>query len=987
MIRLRTLGGVALFAGIMTGLTGCGNRKGDLGAEREERAPVIRMASEGLTGTQAAFAAADNGQAAQIAEAVELSDAAVVSKDNDAAAEFVALDRKADKAIGDGETKADGEVIVQEVADGPKPAETPTPQPTVETPEQKAERLLKDAERLASVNTQASAQEAEASYQVGLKLFNDLEYEESKKYFERAVALDPVHEKALQKLRIVNALLGIHADRMARKIRELEESERVKVQESVVALGQAIEEARLLEERGSTEPIAVEKEERERLLAEQLDHLRRAQDRCRRVKEIINWMPPTFDLPGGRAQVDVALIRVREKIKTKQDEIDFLRRVEAQQQAENSRVRETELFKTRIVKLLEQTKDLYDMKDYKSTERLALRILQLDPFNSAAESWKTRARSACHSHEQSNSRELQAHEVKRSWEDVDEASISFAPIMQYPSNWDQISHRSEGTSIGRQVKEETWKADIKKKLQKKVTFEWTDTSLEDAIKMLRDVTGVTMVIDRKVLAGGPVTIPLRVNDMSADVALDWALKQAGGGLGYTLRDNAIFISKEANLQEAIELKIYDVSDMTHNVPDFPGPDLQLVTPGDQQNPGGGAPPGDPFGQKATAAAPTLTNIADMIRNRIRPECWDPALGTVIEERAGKLVVMQKPEIHALIDQLLSNFRSTQRMMINIESRFLRIRESYMEDIGVEFQGLDPNVLTGDFGDVSRLGGPNGMHQPRVGGAFDATPPNVPLPGFVNGPDRVLSGSFSQVGSIINHVIDFRANDPDTISGMDTINGRVIQGGLSAQVTILNNAQVQAFIKALAVRETASTLTAPRLTVFNTQRAHMFVAQQRSYVADYDIQGDAYDPVIRQFLTGVVLDVRPIVSSDRRYVTMELRPTVTTLVNFVMRQIDIFQIAAGAAGAIIIPLSLPIQFPELSIQRIRTTATVPDGGVLLLGGLYRNIKFNAENGVPFLSDLPVVGRLFRWNVVDNAKSNLSILISPRIIIFSEEEGKL
>ena len=61
--------------------------------------------------------------------------------------------------------------------------------------------------------------------------------------------------------------------------------------------------------------------------------------------------------------------------------------------------------------------------------------------------------------------------------------------------------------------------------------------------------------------------------------------------------------------------------------------------------------------------------------------------------------------------------------------------------------------------------------------------------------------------------------------------------------------------------------------------------------------------------------------------------------------------------------------------------------MLIGGLYKNTKFNAENGVPFLSDLPVVGRMFRWNVVDNEKSNLAILISPRIILFNEEEEKL
>jgi general secretion pathway protein D len=75
---------------------------------------------------------------------------------------------------------------------------------------------------------------------------------------------------------------------------------------------------------------------------------------------------------------------------------------------------------------------------------------------------------------------------------------------------------------------------------------------------------------------------------------------------------------------------------------------------------------------------------------------------------------------------------------------------------------------------------------------------------------------------------------------------------------------------------------------------------------------------------------------------------------------------------------------LAIRRVRTTATVPDGGILLVGGMYRNVKFNSENGVPFLSDLPVIGRLFRWTVAEKARSNLSVLISPRIIVLDSEE---
>ena len=435
--------------------------------------------------------------------------------------------------------------------------------------------------------------------------------------------------------------------------------------------------------------------------------------------------------------------------------------------------------------------------------------------------------------------------------------------------------------------EDPWKAEIRKRLQRKVTFEFADTPLVDAIEFLRHLANVTMIIDPAVIKASPPQINLRVTDMNLDLALEWILKLAE--LEYVLQDSAIYISKPQTLQPPLEMKIYDVSDLTQNIQDFPGPEFQITTQGDKSQQGAGGAAGGaltPFGG-AKPVAPTNATIQEMIKTRIRPDMWDPATGASIEEKGGKLVVMQRPEIHNLIDQLLSNFRSTQKMMINIESRFLSIREAYLEQTGVEWQGLDPNVLLGDFGDLQRLAAPTGFLQPRVPASTDTSPPNIPFPGFVAAGDN-SNNTASAVGSIVNHVINFFPNDPDTISAQDTTN-TVRQGGLSAQLTILNNTQMQAFIRALAVRENSSTLIAPRLTVFNTQRASMFVARQQSYVADYEISGDSYDPVVKQFLVGVVLDVKPIVSSDRHYVTLELRPTVTSLANFVTRQIDTFSV--------------------------------------------------------------------------------------------------
>lgn len=54
------------------------------------------------------------------------------------------------------------------------------------------------------------------------------------------------------------------------------------------------------------------------------------------------------------------------------------------------------------------------------------------------------------------------------------------------------------------------------------------------------------------------------------------------------------------------------------------------------------------------------------------------------------------------------------------------------------------------------------------------------------------------------------------------------------------------------------------------RAHILIAEQRSYIADYDVSGATFDPVIRSFLTGVVLDSEILAVEMSHYVVEQLR---------------------------------------------------------------------------------------------------------------------
>ena len=195
------------------------------------------------------------------------------------------------------------------------------------------------------------------------------------------------------------------------------------------------------------------------------------------------------------------------------------------------------------------------------------------------------------------------------------------------------------------------------------------------------------------------------------------------------------------------------------------------------------------------------------------------------------------------------------------------------------------------------------------------------------------------------------------------------------------------LHALRIKESGAVLQAPKLMVHNGQRAHMWVGTQRAYVSGWQASGDAATPTVNQLLTGVVFDVRPIVSANRRYITLELRPTFTELLS--LDSSTSTQIVDDDDD-VVDPdpdiLTTVTELPDVRITRVRTSVTIPDGGIILTGGRMRDVQFEAETGIPFLKDIPFLGRVFRWNRKDNERQNLAILVTARTLLFEEEERK-
>jgi type II secretory pathway component GspD/PulD (secretin) len=204
--------------------------------------------------------------------------------------------------------------------------------------------------------------------------------------------------------------------------------------------------------------------------------------------------------------------------------------------------------------------------------------------------------------------------------------------------------------------------------------------------------------------------------------------------------------------------------------------------------------------------------------------------------------------------------------------------------------------------------------------------------------------------------------------------------------------VNLLIRASQQNRRSITLTAPRVTLFNGQRSNVIIARQISFVSDLEpIPGAiGFDPTLSVTQSGVVLDVEATVSADRRYVTMTARPSLATVLQPIRTIVQQGSAVAtgGVGGGVGVGTSFGfIEAPELELTNVRTSVSVPDKGTLLMGGQRLVADVEIEAGVPILSKVPLINRLFTNRTTIKDERTLLILIKPTIMLQAEQEDAL
>ena len=242
---------------------------------------------------------------------------------------------------------------------------------------------------------------------------------------------------------------------------------------------------------------------------------------------------------------------------------------------------------------------------------------------------------------------------------------------------------------------------------------------------------------------------------------------------------------------------------------------------------------------------------------------------------------------------------------------------------------------------------------------------------VNDPERgVFAGTSTGVenGSYKYYTTNSTYGVTDDIIGL-------IGGGVGIRIT---DGSFATAIQLLKTQGDVTTLSNPRVTALNNQKAVIKVGTDRKYVSDIssssnsDSSSTSLSPSIsfETYFSGVALDVLPQIDADG-HVLMHIHPSVIK-VDDDPRVINL----AGFGGTSSEPMTLPMAKSD-----VRETDTIVDansGEIIVLGGLMETSEIDRQSRIPGLGDIPGLGEVFKNRQKVGQKRELVIMLKPVVV---------
>lgn len=197
-----------------------------------------------------------------------------------------------------------------------------------------------------------------------------------------------------------------------------------------------------------------------------------------------------------------------------------------------------------------------------------------------------------------------------------------------------------------------------------------------------------------------------------------------------------------------------------------------------------------------------------------------------------------------------------------------------------------------------------------------------------------------------------------------VNGDLEYGGL---VLSASSENVSVLLRALDQSGSMEVLSRPQIMTLDNQQAFIQVGQRVPRVVSSSVTQFGQINSVELEDVGLLLGVTPRISPEGN-VVMEIDAEKSK----VGPERDGIPISVSADGAI-------VRSPRVDVTTAQTTVSAASGQTIVIGGLITTSNESLTKKVPWLGDLPLLGRLFRYDGYTNSRKELLIILTPHVIM--------
>jgi general secretion pathway protein D len=380
-------------------------------------------------------------------------------------------------------------------------------------------------------------------------------------------------------------------------------------------------------------------------------------------------------------------------------------------------------------------------------------------------------------------------------------------------------------------------------------------------------------------------------------------------------------------------------------------------------------------------------------------------------RTKTLTVINTPDQLDLVAGIVDDSEGVNPVQVDIQAKFVEFTQSNFDELSFDWllgQSNFPGSRSTFLG-----GGTPGSSRPPINPAD--YPFGIPRDSIYPNPGQPV-GVFPVTGGNRSGGMALSSNAIDSLLMGGGPSGAGAAGAAAFSIAgAFTDPQFQLVIRAMKQSKGVDLLSSPSITAQDNQEATIEITREFRYPSEFT------PPTVPQIgagpaagagagaaapsqsipvapstpsawatkNTGVTLKVTPKIMGDNYAVSLDLEPEVVEFEGFINYGSPIKSVtmssALSLAGVAVnqTPTSVTItdnviNQPIFAVRKVRTNVTILDGETITLGGLIREDVQKVNDRTPILGDIPLIGRLFRSNVNQQIKKNLTIFVSARII---------